>query len=57
MLGFFFERYLEDEEAFSKKKERRVIIAINRTEEDITIEVLKNIDDARTIFEHKHCSC
>jgi len=47
-----FERYLEDEEAFSKKKERRVIIAINRTEEDITIEVLKNIDDARTIFEH-----
>ena len=47
-----FERYIEDEDEFSKKKERRVIIAVNRTEEDITIELLKNIEDVRTIFEY-----
>ena len=51
-----FERYMEDETEdeveFSKKKERRVIIAVNRTEEHIEIEMLKNIEDTRTIFEY-----
>lgn len=48
-----FERYVDYEnEDYSRKQEGRVIVAVNRTEEEIPVELFDNLDDAKTIFEY-----
>lgn len=48
------ERYLDtdDDYTYFKKAEHKVFVAVNRSEEDVTIEAFKKVIDARTVFEY-----
>ena len=49
-----FERYLDNDEndSYFRKSESKVFVAINRSENEISIDKFKNLLDAKTIFEY-----